>query len=237
MEKIIFTKEQKAQMFDEIAKEYYNKNFGHLSKSEIDLKMFKFYFETLMGENDYGKGTIDFHKCSDYNISKELGISQQRVRNFKIKYQLSCTDEFKWQNALSELTKNAKYDKATRKVTINIPDPNLYIEIQNFIEENGAYVEKQLNSKILQICADDYIVLILAIEDEENRKNIIKKMKAQFKEQNKNNSVFEERDIWKNIIEQSGNVLSVVNQICGMVSPGNALASALLTLLTKWITT
>ena len=59
---------------------------------------------------------------------------------------------------------------------INIPDPNLFIEIQNFIEDQGAYVEKQLNSKILQLRIEYYIDLIVALEPDTSRKKIIKEL-------------------------------------------------------------
>lgn len=54
----------------------------------------------------------------------------------------------------AKLTENTRYDQDTGKVILSIPNPNLALEIQNFIEDSGAYVEKQLNAKLLQIRAE-----------------------------------------------------------------------------------
>ncbi len=233
MKSITFTTEEKARMFDEIAEKFYNRNFGSLSKADMDLMMFRFYFEALMGDNTYQNGNINFHTCSDYNMSRELGISQQRVRNLKVKYQLTSPTDFAWEAALSKLTEKAKYDKDSQKITLNIPDPNLYIEIQNFIEEKGAYVEKQLNSKILQLRTDDYITLILATEDDANKKRIIKSIKEQNKANEKDNSVLDEHNIGKWLLRHSQDAISVVSNLCSLVSSSNLLAPALLMLIQK----
>ena len=43
--------EEKIKYFDEIASEFFNKNFGLRSKSEIDLLMFGIYLRKLIKEN------------------------------------------------------------------------------------------------------------------------------------------------------------------------------------------
>ena len=162
--KDIFSTEEKVALFNEIANCYYKCNFGSLSKSEIDLLMFKFYYEKMMSENTNDDGTLDYNAISDYQIAKRLGITESRVRSFKVKYHLKYGDDFEWKKAFAKLVSNARYEKETHKIIVNIPDPILYNEIQNFIEENGAYVEKQLNSKILQIRVEYFIELVVSDE-------------------------------------------------------------------------
>ena len=135
MKNFDFTPDEKITLIDEVASHFYESNFGQMSKSDIELLMFRFYIEKLIRMNQNADGTIDYRKCSDYRISQELGITQQRVRNLKIKNQLKNPIEYDWKVALAKLTNNARYDKGTGKITMNIPDPNLYLEIQNFIEE------------------------------------------------------------------------------------------------------
>ena len=120
VEHIKFTNEEKISMFDEIASKFYNTNFGKFSKSDVELLMFKFYIRKLTTDSVSEDGTIIYNKCSDYRISKELGISQQRVRNLKIKNQLENPIPFDWQKALAKLTENARYDNVTKKVIVNI---------------------------------------------------------------------------------------------------------------------
>lgn len=220
-------------MFDEIAANFYNANFGQMSKSSLELLMFSFYMDKLIRDNKFEDGTIDYHKCSDYRISKELGITQQRVQSLKIKKQLVYPTEYKWETALAKLTENARYDPETKKVTLNIPDPNLYLEIQNFIEEKGAYVEKQLNRKILQLRAEYYIELVISLEPEDKRDAITKELKNTFSKREKDNSIFDERHIGKSLMDMAVNVTETAANLSGLVSKDNLLANALFKLLTR----
>lgn len=233
MKYIAFDSKEKAAMFDKIAEKYYEQNFGQFSKSDMDLLMFQFYIEKLIKNNRAEDGTIDYTKCSDYKISKELGITQQRVRNLKVKNQLAHPINYDWKMALAKLTKNARFDQNTHKVTLNIPDPNLYLEIQNFIEEQDAYVEKQLNSKILQIRAEYYIDLVISLEAEKTKKEIIKELRKIFAKENKDQSKLDEKNIGKSLLDATVNIISVAANISGMVSTGNCVGKALIELLTR----
>ena len=124
--------------------------------------------------------------------------------------------------------KNARYDKESRKVTVNIPDPNLYLEIQNFIEENGAYVEKQLNSKILQIRAEYFIALVVESEEDKTKQKIIKELKRHFSSIEKENFVFDERKIGEALIDSAEDIATIVGLISGLLSPENFIGQALI---------
>lgn len=67
--------------------------------------------------------------------------------------------------------------KKIQRISLNIPDPNLFLEIQNYLEEKGAFIDIQLNRKILQMRAEYFVELSLLLENEENRKEVIKKIK------------------------------------------------------------
>ncbi|MCC8126351.1 MAG: hypothetical protein LIO92_02995 [Clostridiales bacterium] len=109
MNENFFTEEDKIKFFDEIAEHFYERNFGTFAKADMELLMFRFYPEKLTDANMREDGTIDYSKCSDYNISKELGITQQRVRNLKVKKQLVYPTDVEWEKSLANLTKNARY--------------------------------------------------------------------------------------------------------------------------------
>ena len=231
MKYISFNDEEKIELFDEIVSHFYNSNFGQLSKSDMELMMFNIYIKKMISENRNSDGTIDYRCCSDYKISQDLGITQQKVRNLKIKNQLVNPIDYDWKAALAKLTENARYDKNTGKIVINIPDPNLFIEIQNFIEDQGAYVEKQLNSKILQLRIEYYIDLVVALEPDTSRKKIIKELKKIFKDAGKEEGQFDERNIGKSLMDASVNVTTVAANISGMLSPENMIGAALIKLL------
>ena len=231
MKYISFNDEEKIELFDAIASQFYNSNFGQLSKSDMELMMFNIYIKKLISENRNSDGTIDYRNCSDYKISQDLGITQQKVRNLKVKNQLVNPIDYDWKAALAKLTENARYDKNTGKIVINIPDPNLFIEIQNFIEDQGAYVEKQLNSKILQLRIEYYIELIVALEPDSSRKKIIKELKKIFKDEGKEDGLLDEKNIGKSLMDATVNVTTVVANISGMLSPGNLIGAALIKLI------
>lgn len=233
MEHISFNQEEKAELFDKIAACFYNANFGQMTKTDIELLMFNIYIEKMISDCKRPDGTVDYRKCSDYKISKDLGITQQRVRNLKVKNQLLHPIQYDWRRALASLTENARFDRTTGKVTINIPDPNLFLEIQNYIEEQGAYIEKQLNSKILQLRAEYYIDLIISLETEDSRKIVIKSLKKQFKDSGKDEDAFDEKNIGKSLIDLSVNVTTIAANLTSIISPQNTVGVALLNLLTK----
>lgn len=165
-----FTSEEKAQNFDKIAEDFYKKNFGVMSKADFELLMFSFYLDNIITLNTDTNGTLNYSACTDYKISKDLGITQQKVKNLKIKKQLKYPQQFDWRKSFSQLMENARYDDKNGKISVNIPDPNLYIELQNFIEDNGGYVDTQLNGKVLQIRAEYYIALTILNEDSAGQK-------------------------------------------------------------------
>lgn len=231
MKYVSFNDEEKIELFDEIASRFYNSNFGQLSKSDMELMMFNIYIKKLISENRNSDGTIDYRCCSDYKISQDLGITQQKVRNLKVKNQLVNPIDFDWKAALAKLTENARYDKMTGKIVINIPDPNLFIEIQNFIEDQGAYVEKQLNSKILQLRVEYYIDLVVSLESDASRKKIISELKKQIKAEGKDDKLFDDNNIGKSLIETTANITTVVANISGLLAPNNLIGAALIKLL------
>jgi hypothetical protein len=231
MKNNIFNEKQKIEAFDKIAENFYYKNFGQMSKSDVELLMFNIYTKCLVEKSKLQDGTINYSKCSDYKISQELGITQQKVRNLKIKCQLKYPIEFDWKTELAKLIKNARYDKVTRKISVNIPDPNLFLEIQNFVEEKGAFIEIQLNSKILQLRAEYFIQLVVELEEEKTKRNIVNSLKKQIKESNKDDSMFDENNLGKSLLETTVNITSIASNISSLISPQNFIGKAVFELL------
>ena len=229
MEYVSFSDSEKIDMFDKISKCFYEANFGRTSKADIELMMFDFYIRKMINDSMESDNTINYNKCSDYKISKDLGITQQRVRNLKVKNQLIHPIEFKWEDAFAKLISNAKYENP--KVIINIPDPNLFYEIQNFLEEQGSYIDKQLNSKLLVIRIEYFIDLMVALEPEKDRKQLKKAIKKAYKEQVKDEKVFDEKNIGKSLIDGMIDVTTILANISNIVSGGDKICKALVKLV------
>lgn len=234
---ICFSEEDKLKFFDTIADCFYRANFGELSKADMELMMFGFYLDKMNSTYQDSDGVLDYNKCSDYRISKKLGITPQRVRNLKVKYYLRNPMEYDWKLPFSRLIKNARYDSQTHKVTLNIPDPILYLEIQNFLEDQGAYIEMQLNSKILQIRAEYFLELCTMLEDQSVRKKIVKQLKEAFKASQKDNTAFDEKHIGKSIINSASTIANIVSGLSPIIGGGSLFVSQLVNLIKESIAT
>lgn len=170
-----FEIKEKEELFDKIADLYYNKNFGRTSKSEFELILFDAY---MKHKNDRDKKESD-----DYNVSKELGITQSRVRSLKERRQLVYPDDkLDWRMEFADCVQYAKCDLDNFRIKMTLPDVNVLREFQYFVENNGWYFETQLNSKLVQLPYDCFVDICFKINESgkefnDNAKNTISKLK------------------------------------------------------------
>ena len=151
-----FTNEEKNALFDKIAALYFNKNFGSTSKADFETLLFSEYIEHCL------RSELPF---DDYTISKNLGITQSRVRSLKERKELKYPyKEFTWRTAFALAVEKAKYDEHDHYVKFIIQDINVMNEARHFIEEKGWYDECSLNRKLLRIPLDCFTEICL--EDE-----------------------------------------------------------------------
>ena len=169
-----FKPEEIKNLFEELSKMYYNRNFGSAPKSDIDVLMFSVYIEHCIDSS---------RLYDDYTLSKELGITQTRIRTLKEKKELKYPRKgFKWEEAFARELINAKYDKNTNNIKMIIQDINVMNEVRNYIEQKGWYDECSLNKKLLVISLDCFVEICFKNEDfeqvfSENVKDNIKKLK------------------------------------------------------------
>lgn len=144
-----FSAEEKIEIFNKIEQHYFVRNFGSLTKADFETLLFSEYIEHRI------KNKLPF---DDYSLSKELGITQSRIRALKERKELKYPyKDFTWQNAFAESVKNAKVDPNDHYVKMIIQDVNVMNEIRNFIEINGWYDECSLNKKLLRIPLDCFV--------------------------------------------------------------------------------
>ncbi len=130
---------KKAGFFDELAKCFYNRTFGTLSKAEFELMMFHFYSEQHKGEPD---------KLDAYVMSKDLGITQERVRDLKVKEYLVYPLPINWEDFFrKELEDKIKYNKLDNSIEFPVLDPRLFIEIEHAVELAKGFVRYRANKK------------------------------------------------------------------------------------------
>ena len=144
-----FTAPEKEMLIQELSKLYYQKNFGSVSKVDLDTLMFSAYIEHCLNA---GK------PYDDYTLSKELGITQNRIRSLKERKELKYPREgFVWKEAFAEAVASAKYDQSDHYIKMIIQDINVMNEVRHFIEQRGWYDECSLNKKLLRIPLDCFV--------------------------------------------------------------------------------
>lgn len=144
-----------------------------MTKTDFETFLFSEYIEHLI------KNKLPF---DDYTLSKELGITQSRIRALKERKESKYPYEhFTWQTAFAELVINAKVDLNDHYVKMIIQDVNVMNEVRNFIEVNGWYNECSLNKKLLRIPLDCFVEICCKNEEfnevfSDNTKKLIKKI-------------------------------------------------------------
>ena len=148
--------EKKAKFFDELSAHFYNCNFGTCTKSEIDLLMFHFYCE--LHRNDP-------KEIDSYTLSKTLGITQERIRNLKVKEYLTYPRKVVWDELFTEeLKSKLQYNETNRTIEIPILDPTVFMEIEHRVETNGGCVRYVRNKKILSLSLIDFSKLLVGVD-------------------------------------------------------------------------
>lgn len=217
-EELFNSDEQKAKAFDKIAECYYLKNFGSVSKADIDLLMFSIYIEEILCKTE-----DDINTYSDYTLSKDLGIPQSRIRNLKERKELKYPyPEFDWRRSFERFSRNAIYEDG--KIKLELRDKNLYNELKNCIENVGGFVDIQLNSTLLQVPLKCYVDFLCELEEEKNRKEIQNELK-QILEKNKI-EYHNDKTIKEQLIESGINITE--NLICDIIEEipfGNTVRS------------
>lgn len=177
-----FTNEEKIAGFNLIAEQYFDRNFGTMSKTDFETLLFSIYIEHCLDNH------LPF---DDYALSKSLGITQSKVRNLKVKKELQYPKEgFAWKDAFVERIKYAHYDSVKHLVKVNIPDVNVMLELRHHLEKHSWYDEYQLNPKLFQCKTDIFILLCQSLDEDckleldEETKTALKKLKVNSKSEN-----------------------------------------------------
>lgn len=202
------TAKAKAEAFDKIAEQFYDANFGTISKSDIDVLLFSIYIEQILEKEE-----TNLNAYSDYTLSKELGITQSKVSTLKVKKQLLYPyEKFDWKASFARISQNAVYEN--NKIKIHIPDKNLYIELQNAIESNGGFIETQLNSHLLQIRPEYFLDLLIGISDDKDRDDLMKSIRKEFRKKDKNIEFFDKEPLGRVLKNKAPRFIAELLSVC-----------------------
>ena len=158
---------------------FYNKNFGSVSRADIDTFLFTVYYQL--------QKKLESASVDDYSLSHELGITETKVRNLKVRMELKYPSKEKsWKREFISLIQKAKYDEEDCHVKVMIPDVNVLNEVKHYIEQLGLYDDVTLNKKLLNLPIQCFIELFIKLTETagdiplpENVKKIIQEEKKE----------------------------------------------------------
>lgn len=231
--KLFDTDKKKADAFDRIAEKYYFNNFGTFSKSEIDLLMFDIYLEQSIINNKLNDDLVDYNAVSDYKMARNLGITPQRIRNLKVKKQYVYPVKFDWKESLANILNDDKniHIVDNKTIKINIPDPNLFLAIQEEIEAEGGYLDIQLNSRLLSVPIDNFMIILKLISREDEYDKICEKVIEKYNSINKENKIKKGLATTKQITSIVKDITGSINNIVSVVKPNKIIETAISNLI------
>lgn len=100
------TPEQALNTFEILARGYYNRNFGTMAKSEIDLVMFQCFENAARRSNS---------ALTDYELSCKLALTPQRIQNFRTKGALRNGFAHDWVDSFLQVLNRGTYEMIDRK--------------------------------------------------------------------------------------------------------------------------
>ena len=228
-----FSAQEKIDVFDKIAASYYDRNFGSMTKTDLETLLFSEYIEhCIKAKENY----------DDYALSKQLGITQTRIRSLKERKELRYPHQgFDWHDAFAAELNNAKYDERDHRIKVIIQDVNVMNEIRHYIEEQGWYDECSLNKKLLIVPLDCFIDICdtesdlndsLSSPELQKKINLLKHADDQIDQLVNNLS----KDALKRfaMVASKGALVHVLNVICPFLGPfGKAAIGTLVFVIDK----
>jgi len=188
------TPEKKADALDFILSSAFKSGFGTLSKSELDLIIFTAIIK-------YGNQA----QTSDYQLSKYLQITQQRIRNLKEKASVKYLP-IDIEEAIETFIEKLSYAKKDDKyIDIPIHDVAVKNAIEGLLDERNILLHSQLNSKIFRIRIDDLLDIVLLFES--------------IKSQEDKTIASLQQEIIGNLKSQEGQLLGIERQIESSEAP------------------
>ncbi|MBR5338922.1 MAG: hypothetical protein IK150_02460 [Lachnospiraceae bacterium] len=211
MEKEI-SKEKLYQRIQE--SELYTKRFGTFAKSDYEVLMFTIYLDSLEGT------------ARDYDISIDLGITESKVRNLRIRSQLLYPKKLDWKEELEKSMEHGVYDASSKQITIMFEDPSVQNLMKNEIEKAFSNVGRTFNPKQLVLPIESF--LILAAQAEEDKQIVLEKLNNKVREVTKSVEDIEKKPLGTRFLQSVPNIVSFITNCISLYSAGKPIIDRLL---------
>lgn len=195
--------------------ELFTNRFGSFNKSDYEVLMFTVYLDSLS------------KPIHDFEISRDLGITEQKVRNLRVKSQLMYPREINWIEQLSEALKNGSYDDGM--ITITLEDPSVRNRIRFELESKSKTVNISLNSKQLILPVESF--LILAACAEKNPDKVIHALNEKFKKNYDIKDSIQKNKIGKKILNNVNDFGNFLQNLVAIYNVAKPIIEALIELM------
>ena len=213
-EQLFPTVASKAAAFDMVAEHFYAGNFGQMTKADFETLLFSIYINQILERDDK-----DFSAYGDYKLAKELGITQSKVSNLKVRKQLQYPRKYIWQESFALISNRARYENG--KIKLQIPDINLYYDIKNAIEDQGGFIEVSLTKGLLVVPLDYFLDLMEAIVEDNDRELLRKCVRDEFRKYQKDQEFVEAAPFRKQLKGFTTDVLiNIISGVAGNLDGG-----------------
>lgn len=128
----------------------FTNRFGSFNKSDYEVLMFTVYLDSLTSP------------ARDYEISIDLGITEQKVRSLRVKSQLLYPRVINWVEQMRQALENGSYDDGM--ITITLEDPSVRNRIRYEVESKSGTVNLSLNRKQLVLPVESFLILAACAE-------------------------------------------------------------------------
>jgi len=179
-------------IWEKFLEKYLENGFGTMTKKEVDLYIFYLLYETKLKSK------------SIYEISKELKISEQRVKNLMkevyLKYKTIDNKEVLKRIAKAFLDSKIDIERKDDKVRFLLEDPILKLEFEHKVKELGAIIDYSFNKDVLVVKKSVFVSIFFS-EALKNERYLV-----ELKSKIKNKELFE-------MIESSKDNKNLLNNI------------------------
>ena len=209
MEKTIPIDKEKLNSRIEEARLFTNR-FGSFSKSDYEVLMFTVYLDSLS------------KPIYDFEISRDLGITEQKVRNLRVKSQLMYPREINWVDQIKQAIEHGTCHDGM--ITITLEDPSVRNLLKHKVESKSVPVHLSLNNKQLILPLKNWLTVAACAEDDTDK--VISAV---------NENLKSNKDIKKNktgdVILEGANIAQILQAVVTIYNVGKPIIEAVIELV------
>lgn len=133
--------------------------FGSMNKNDYEVALF-----TLLLRNGYSE-------MSDFDISRELKITETKVKRLRYESNLVYPNNTDLRNQLRVLLDKVKFRISdSNKIQFLIKDKNLRLYANDIFEAQGGFADSSFNSSIVSVTPEDLVSLLTVVFDGDKEK-------------------------------------------------------------------